>query len=166
TSSGEPYDMFAMTAASPTLPIPSFVEVTNLQNGRKVIVKVNDRGPFHEGRVMDLSYTAAKKLGMLGHGTAMVKVVAIDTNIPYLASNQSNVYVLIGTFKQSNNASLLAHKLGTKLKAPVRISPVAKADTTLYRVLVGPLASLEQSEQLRASLIAQGLTGSITIKNP
>jgi rare lipoprotein A len=167
TSSGEPYDMFAMTAASPNLPIPSFVEVTNLQNGKKVIVKVNDRGPFHEGRVMDLSYTAAKKLGMLGHGTAHVKIVAIDTGVPLtLADNQPNIYIQIGTFKQSNNASLLAQKLGTRLQNQVFVSPVSSSDQILYRVMVGPLASMEQSEELKAMLIAQGLTGSITVRKP
>lgn len=78
TSSGEPYDMLAMTAAHKTLPLPTYVEVTNLANNRKVIVKVNDRGPFEGNRLIDLSYTAAKKLGMMGRGTAHVRVVAID----------------------------------------------------------------------------------------
>ncbi|MDF3054127.1 MAG: rare lipoprotein [Gammaproteobacteria bacterium] len=79
TSSREPYDMHSMTAASPTLPIPSYVHVTNLSNGRSVIVKVNDRGPFKSNRIIDLSYAAAKKLDYLNHGTAKVKVTAIDT---------------------------------------------------------------------------------------
>jgi rare lipoprotein A len=74
TSSGEPYDMFAMTAAHPTLPIPSYVRVTNLANGNRVIVKVNDRGPFHSDRIIDLSYTAAYKLGYLGSGSANLQV--------------------------------------------------------------------------------------------
>lgn len=78
TSSGEPYNMLGMTAAHKTLPLPTYVEVTNLKNHRKVIVKVNDRGPFSSNRIIDLSYVAAKKLGMLGHGTAKVEVKAID----------------------------------------------------------------------------------------
>jgi len=78
TSSGERYNMLAMTAAHKTLPLPTYVEVTNLKNNRKIIVKVNDRGPFESNRLIDLSYVAAKKLGMLGHGTARVKVAAID----------------------------------------------------------------------------------------
>ena len=78
TSSGERYNMLAMTAAHKTLPLPTYVQVTNLRNGRKVIVKVNDRGPFESNRLIDLSYVAAKKLGMLGHGTAYVDVKAID----------------------------------------------------------------------------------------
>jgi len=78
TSSGETYDMYDMTAASKVLPLPTYVRVTNLENGRHVIVKVNDRGPFHPGRIIDLSYTAAYKLGMTQKGTALVRVRAID----------------------------------------------------------------------------------------
>jgi len=78
TSSGEPYDMFAMTAAHPTLPLPTYAKVTNLENGRSIIVKFNDRGPFHANRLIDLSYTAAAKLGILGRGTGYVEVVSID----------------------------------------------------------------------------------------
>jgi rare lipoprotein A len=81
TSSGEPYNMLAMTAAHKTLPLPTYVEVTNLKNQRKIIVKVNDRGPFEGNRLIDLSYVAAKKLGITGHGTAKVKVKAIDPTI-------------------------------------------------------------------------------------
>jgi rare lipoprotein A len=77
TSSGETYDMFAMTAASPTLPIPSYARVTNPANGRSVIVRINDRGPFHPGRIIDLSYAAAYKLGYIGSGSAQVKVERI-----------------------------------------------------------------------------------------
>lgn len=78
TSNGERYDMLGMTAAHKTLPLPTYVQVTNLSNGKKVIVKVNDRGPFEGNRIIDLSYVAAKKLGMLGHGTARVDIKAID----------------------------------------------------------------------------------------
>ena len=74
TSSGEPYDMYAMTAAHPTLPLPSFVRVTNPANGRSVVVRVNDRGPFHSERIIDLSYTAALKLGYVGQGSAQVEI--------------------------------------------------------------------------------------------
>lgn len=76
TSNGEEYDLYAMTAAHKTLPIPSYVRVTNLENGKQIVVRVNDRGPFHEGRIIDLSYAAAAKLGF--GGTARVEVEAID----------------------------------------------------------------------------------------
>jgi rare lipoprotein A len=74
TSSGETYDMFAMTAAHKTLPIPSYAKVTNLANGKSVVVRINDRGPFHKGRIIDLSYAAAKRIGIVGRGSAMVEV--------------------------------------------------------------------------------------------
>ncbi len=82
TSSGEPYDMFKMTAAHKTLPIPCYARVTNIDNGRSVVVRINDRGPFHEGRIIDLSYTAAVKLGSLGKGSIPVEVEAIDPSMP------------------------------------------------------------------------------------
>jgi rare lipoprotein A len=78
TSNGERYNMFAMTAAHPTLPLPTYARVTNLDNGKSVVVKVNDRGPFHGNRLIDLSYVAAAKLGVLGRGTARVEVESID----------------------------------------------------------------------------------------
>jgi len=78
TSSGEPYNMFAMTAAHPTLPLPTYAKVTNLDNGKSVVVKITDRGPFHGNRLIDLSYVAAAKLGILGQGTGHVEVVSID----------------------------------------------------------------------------------------
>jgi rare lipoprotein A len=82
TSTGEPYDMYGMTAAHKTLPLPAYVRVTNLQNGRSIVVRVNDRGPFVGNRIIDLSYTAAAKLDMLRNGTALVEVRAIDPSTP------------------------------------------------------------------------------------
>jgi rare lipoprotein A len=82
TSTGEPYDMYGMTAAHKTLPLPAYVRVTNLQNGRSIVVRVNDRGPFVGNRIIDLSYTAAAKLDMLRNGTALVEVRALDPSTP------------------------------------------------------------------------------------
>jgi rare lipoprotein A len=82
TSTGEAYDMYGMTAAHKTLPLPAYVQVTNLQNGRSVVVRVNDRGPFVGNRIIDLSYTAAAKLDMLRNGTAMVEVRTVDAPSP------------------------------------------------------------------------------------
>jgi rare lipoprotein A len=82
TSTGEPYDMYGMTAAHKTLPLPAYVRVTNLQNGRSVVVRVNDRGPFVGNRIIDLSYTAASRLDMLRNGTAMVEVRSLDPTLP------------------------------------------------------------------------------------
>ncbi len=109
TSSGERYDMLAMTAAHKTLPLPTYVEVTNLSNNRKVIVKVNDRGPFESNRIIDLSYVAAKKLGMLGRGTAQVRVRAIN---PYtfgkefeLAKHAPKIYPKFNPVYTSSHAN-------------------------------------------------------------
>ncbi len=82
SSSGEPYDMYAMTAAHKTLPLPSYARVTNLDNGRSIVVRINDRGPFHDGRIIDLSYVAAGKLRLLGPGTAPVEVRVLDPDRP------------------------------------------------------------------------------------
>src|SRR5512140_587596 len=82
TWSGEIYDMYAMTAAHPTLPIPSYARVTNLQNGKSAVVRINDRGPFSSGRMMDLSYAAARRIGILGRGSAMVEVERVFAGMP------------------------------------------------------------------------------------
>ena len=86
TSSGEAFDMYKMTAAHKTLPLPTYVRVTNLENGRSVVVKVNDRGPFKDGRIIDLSYVAAAKLGITGDGTATVELHVLDNGIPSAAT--------------------------------------------------------------------------------
>jgi rare lipoprotein A len=91
TSSGEPYNMFAMTAAHPTLPIPSYARVTNVANGRSVVVRINDRGPFHAGRVIDLSFTAAWKLGYANRGSAAVEITRLIPNSPSPADHPGNL---------------------------------------------------------------------------
>lgn len=88
TSNGETYNMYAMTAAHKTLPIPTYVQVTNLDNGKQVVVRVNDRGPFHANRIIDLSYSAAKKLDIVGHGTGRVEVRAIEPGQPAPAATR------------------------------------------------------------------------------
>ena len=98
TSSGEPYDMYKITAAHPTLPIPSYARVTNLSNGKQIIVRINDRGPFHSNRIMDLSYTAALKLGYLGKGSSEVELERLlPEDIAKMAENSQN--------QQSQNSS-------------------------------------------------------------
>lgn len=88
TSNGERYNMFAMSAAHKNLPLPSYVEVTNLSNNKKVIVRVNDRGPFHKGRIIDLSYAAAQKIGVLKHGTAKVRIKLLHFSDPTKKSSK------------------------------------------------------------------------------
>ena len=114
TSSGEPYDMYAMTAAHKTLPLPAYVRVTNLLNGRSVVVRVNDRGPFVGNRIIDLSYTAAAKLDMLRNGTAMVEVRTIDPSAP----------------PPVITASVAPPAPGAPTGVPAAVAPAAAAPTT------------------------------------
>src|SRR6185295_3962879 len=109
TSNGERYDMYAMTAAHKTLPLPAYVQVTNLRNGKSVVVRVNDRGPFKDGRIIDLSYTAASRLDFLRDGTAFVEVRALTPGteaqpVPATAPAAA-LFVQAGAFGSEANAS-------------------------------------------------------------
>ena len=147
TSSGEPYDLYGMTAAHRSLPLPTYVEVTNLKNGRSVIVKVNDRGPFRRERIIDLSYVAAVKLGILGYGTGLVEVRAIDTSEPADRPGPGQepetaqpplVYLQAGAFRVRKYAEELHAEIEARQLGEVRIvEPGGKS--TLYKVRVGPL---------------------------
>jgi len=139
TSSGEPYDMHLATAAHKRLPLPTYVEVTNLDNGRSMIVKVNDRGPFHKDRIIDLSYAAAIKLGVDQTGTARVEVRAIDVD----GSKRKAVKIADGTFLQVGAFSKrkTAEDLAGKMTA-AQLKPVSvKKSRGLYKVWIGPYAS-------------------------
>lgn len=163
TSSGETYDMYAMTAAHKTLPLPSYVEVTNLSNGRKVIVKVNDRGPFHDNRLIDLSYTAAKKLGILGNGTGMVEIRAITgdkvpvnvvTNVQQkpIKNMPVGMYLQVGAFSTSLNAQQFKSKVQRQISDDV----IVTSDGKLYRVRIGPLDNVEAGDTLASRLLNLG----------
>lgn len=152
TSSGEDYDMYAMTAAHKTLPIPVFVEVTNVDNGRKAIVKVNDRGPFHEGRIIDLSYAAATKLGVAQSGTANVTIrvvaSAADKNlrrsgtfVESPVSEGDKLYVQVAAFATEENALQHLGKLQGEGFNDVRLHIESKKGKAVYRVRIGPLPS-------------------------
>jgi len=171
TSSHEPYDMLAMTAASPDLPIPTYVRVTNLENGRQVVVKVNDRGPFANDRIMDLSYAAAKKLGYAEQGTAKVKVEAISIGhrSPVvvaqndLSSHSKQLYLQVGAFRQMARAEQVKIKVAQLTHQAARIAPLITSDAkTLYRVQIGPLRDLEKSDLLN-QLERQGFNDMITV---
>lgn len=165
TSSGEPYDLAAMTAAHTTLPIPTYVQVTNLQNGRHVIVKVNDRGPFEDKRLIDLSFAAAKKLGVTAHGTALVEVKAIDPLQPQTVLNQPppaeignpHLYLQLGAFALRENADHLAEKVKVWTTAPVLIKTAEHNGAPIYRVQIGPLANVDVSDDLHDKLKSAGL---------
>lgn len=135
TSSGEPYDLYKATAAHRTLPLPTYAEVTNLDNGKSVIVKINDRGPFHSERIIDLSYAAALKLDFVDQGTARVDVRAItfdgqDEN----ARLAEDTYLQVGAFSQRSSANRVEDELQDEGVRKVDV----KRSGGLYKVLVGP----------------------------
>ena len=173
TSSGEPYSMYGMTAAHKTLPLPTYVEVTNLDNGKKIIVKVNDRGPFHDDRIIDLSYAAAMKLGYANSGTARVEIRAIDPAAPKPhpaqaaasgtdeAEADKPLYLQVGSFSSRPNAETLRQLITSMADdMPVQISQTQSPRNTLFRVRVGPLNSSAEAEKTSALLAMIGITNS------
>ncbi len=160
TSSGEPYDMYAMTAAHKTLPLPSYVRVTNLENGRSAVVRVNDRGPFHEGRIIDLSYAAAVVLGIAERGTARVRVEALDLADEASADPAGPFYLQAGAFRDRRNAEALHRRLQGELEVPVRIETPRRG---LYRVRIGPLADLGRARTVSEALDRLGVPAPLLI---
>lgn len=167
TSNGELYDMYAMTAAHKTLPIPSYVRVTNLQNGKSVVVRVNDRGPFHDGRIIDLSYAAAQRIGIHKTGTGYVEVeIALPndaTPIPRRPQTQQGqvesvlppgTFLQVGAFGSRQAAQDFANRLRAQLTIPVVVTS-ASQPREIHRVRVGPFkdaASLQQGRNQLARL--------------
>lgn len=144
TSNGEVFDMYRASAAHRTLPIPTFARVTNLANGREVVVRVNDRGPFHSERIIDLSYGAAVVLGFANQGTAPVRVEVINligVEDHRTLSGVDYRFLQIGAFSQEEKAVSRAQELVALVNAPVFISPVSVHGAVLYRVRVGPFDS-------------------------
>lgn len=141
TSSGEPYDMHLATAAHKTLPLPTYAEVTNLSNGRSVVVKINDRGPFKDDRLIDLSFGAALRLDMIRTGTAPVEVRVIDTSSMQAAnsgpSDSPGTYLQVGAYGERSGADELANRLTTADLRPVSINKEDKH----FRVWLGPYDS-------------------------
>jgi rare lipoprotein A len=178
TSSGEPYDMYGMTAAHPTLPIPSYVRVTNLRNGKSVVVRVNDRGPFHSDRLIDLSYSAAYKLGLVRNGSGRVRVESIDpgawtpttvaaapaaTEPPRelaVAPEQPAVpveeagagyWVQLGAFSMQTNAEQMLSRLKTQVAELADRLRLVDGDGVI-RLRAGPYASRAAADEA-ASLV-------------
>ena len=164
TADGDRYDMYAMTAAHKTLPLPCFVRVTNLGNGRSVVVKVNDRGPFVANRLIDLSYMAAAKLRMLGTGTALVEVRAITPEAPANLTRVAEtppptLYVQVGAFAVRRNAEQVLARLEASGLADAFIFGPPAARGHLYRVRIGPVSGVPQFDRLVAHLTALGFPG-------
>lgn len=143
TASGESYDMYAMTAAHPTLPIPSYARVTALDSGKSVVVRINDRGPFHSNRIIDLSYTAAHKLGLLGRGSGRVRVESLDPTDSVAqqqaADPRGGVYLQVGAFSSADNARALRDRLSSALGLGAERTRVVQSGS-LHRVQLGPYA--------------------------
>ena len=170
TSNGEIYSMYKMTAAHKTLPIPSYVQVTNLETGKKVIVRVNDRGPFHPNRIIDLSYVAAKKLGIAATGTGLVEVRSIDprtwrpersgptpVKAAYRTPQQpeNTLYIQAGAFASRYNAEQLKKKLNVLLPRQT-VQMAYLASDRLYRVRIGPLPNVDAADKVAQTISANG----------
>ncbi|MEZ9315794.1 septal ring lytic transglycosylase RlpA family protein [Vibrio lentus] len=137
TSNGEIYDMYSMSAAHKTLPIPSYVKVTNTDNNKTTIVRINDRGPFHEGRIIDLSYAAAYKLDVLRTGTANVEIEVITVAMPTDANKKAALpqfIIQVATSPHEDRTEKLAKDLGEKLAVATFLQP----NDDNYRLMLGP----------------------------
>ncbi|MCV2883969.1 septal ring lytic transglycosylase RlpA family protein [Aestuariibacter sp. AA17] len=177
TANGEVYDMFKLSAAHTTLPLPSVVRVTNLENGKQAVVRVNDRGPFHHSRIIDLSYAAAMKLGMLSTGTAKVKVdiMHVDEtgqltvgNQPAIApplalpddthevSVQSNtnksLYIQVAALSDANKIKQMARGIASLYQVPTLVPK----DGNLFRLRLGPFADATHAESILSELRDNG----------
>lgn len=152
TSNGETYDMFGMTAAHKRLPIPSYVKVTNLKNKRSVVLRINDRGPFHDNRVIDLSYAAAQKLDMHQPGVEEVKIEAIPT------PRKEKVYLQLGVFNNPVYAQLLQKKIVENKMPEPMVQEIKVGGKIAYRVQLGPVFSLDKVNEFNAKLAKMGIS--------
>ena len=166
TSSGEPYDMHLATAAHKSLPLPTYAEVTNLDNGRKVIVKINDRGPFKDDRIIDMSYGAALRLDMVATGTARVEVRAIDTGarpdapVRLASAGEPGTWLQAGAYSRRDGARSLERQLERAGLGPLSI----EHDGGLYRVRMGPYASPTEAQRVIERTVELGFDRPHTIK--
>jgi rare lipoprotein A len=163
TSSLEPYDMYAFSAAHKTLPLPTYARVTNLDNGKSVVVRINDRGPFHENRLIDLSYAAAVKIGVWPKGTGLVEVRAIDPKHPdsepapppravTAQSASSRIYLQLGAFGDRANAERVAGAARRDGIDQVDIQSTGVNGRTVHRVRVGPLVDVAAADALTSRI--------------
>lgn len=179
TSNGEIYNMFGMTAAHTTLPLPSYVRVTHLNSGRTVVVRVNDRGPFHAGRIIDLSYTAAHKLGLIGNGSGEVEIETLIPGSTYASTGVPTkpaalpppvapkpadptidktfgpgFYLQFGAFANRDNADNLRNHLAREMEwspQPIRIA----SDEKLHRLQMGPFATRAEAEEIAQRVLRE-----------
>jgi rare lipoprotein A len=188
TSSREVYDMYKMTAAHKTLPIPTYARVTNLENHRHVIVKINDRGPFKKGRLIDLSYSAAKKLDVIKHGTALVKVEVVKpkdvqqemrvpqtfryattaavkphsvrpkSQIKPTVKLYPEIYLQLGAYNNRAKAENVIQLASSVTNTPSHVYPAMYNNHMLYKVQLGPIKNAQDADQIEMDLDAIGLS--------
>lgn len=172
TSNGEIYNMYAMTAAHKTLPLGTYVRVYNLENKRSAVVRVNDRGPFVRGRIIDLSYSAAKQIGIVGPGTARVEVIAMgqrtSTSDGSATTYRSGDYYSgnftfqVGAFLNRENAEKQKRELAQRYKN-AHITVYDRGDLIFYRVRVGRFSNLEEAVAHEKILIQDGFNNPILV---
>lgn len=151
TSNGEPYDMYSMSGAHKTLPLPSYAKITNLENNKQVIIRINDRGPFHSDRILDVSYAAAYKLGMLATGTARIKLEVIyigsiaGTSSAIASINDTgNHYIQLVASKDRAKLNKIAKELERKYQVKTRVQPV----NNMFRLQLGPIGQAELADKM------------------
>lgn len=160
TSNQETFDMYGVSAAHRTLPLPSYARVTRLDTGASVVVRINDRGPFKKGRIIDLSFAAAQKLGMVKSGTAQVEVEAIvpsggDGRPGVVTAN--NVFLQLGAFSSRDNALAIINRLRQRRVEAAQLKTTRDPQgRAIHRVRVGPLSDASSAEQLAEQLAGWG----------
>jgi rare lipoprotein A len=166
TSSFEKYDMYKFTAAHKTLPLPTWARVTNLENGKSVIVRINDRGPFVANRLIDLSYAAAVRIGIWPKGTGLVEVQAIDPKhpgelLPPVAVQspgvQPGIWLQVGAFADPVNADRMVRRLRNAGIGPIRVTRIHVHGQRVQRVRLGPLHSVSAADRLARKVKRLGL---------
>lgn len=174
TANGEIYNMYAMTAAHKTLPLGTWVSVDNLENNRKIVVRVNDRGPFVSGRIIDLSYTGANKIGIVGPGTAKVRVTALGRATSYSEKTKDpiafqavdywkgNFTVQVGAFQVKNNAENYRYKL-SKTYQNAHIVTFTDDRGLFYRVRIGRFTNLKDAIRFSDDIITQGFGSAFAV---
>jgi len=152
TSNGETYDMYGMTAAHKTLPIPSYVKVTNLKTMRSIVVRINDRGPYHDNRIIDLSYAAAQALDIHQPGTEQVQIETLTSN-----NKPHSIYLQLGVFNDPDNARNLQYKVTANALPKPTIKQVTHQGGKVYKVQIGPLYNNSEVDALNLKLTRLGI---------
>ena len=173
TANGEVYDMYGISAAHKTLPFGTFVRVNNLNNDKSLVVRINDRGPFIKGRIIDLSYGAAAKLGLVGPGTAEVEIVALGAATTDASGGETKGYIPIdyysgnftfqvGAFRARENAERLLAKLD-RIYKNAHLTTYQSGSQTFYRVRVGRANNLEEATEFENILLRHGFEDVFTV---